>query len=83
MKKAAFSAILAALVTNGYTMTCNAAKDNMMKATAQVRANHQSQDSFNLDGQEKLIATDNQIINEYNYIDSLTFYSNNCKNTLN
>lgn len=83
MKKAAFFAILAALVTNGYTMSCSMAKNNLMQATSQVRANHQSQDSFNLDGQERLIAVDDQIMKKFNYLDSLTFYSSNCKNTVN
>ncbi len=59
-------------------VTCDEAKEYLIQATAQIKANHQSHDSFNIYNQEKILGLDENILKSDNYIGNLNFIKNNC-----
>ncbi len=78
MKKNMIFTILSSLVFNGYAMTCDEAKDNMIKTTSEVKANHQHYSSFKIEQQQELLDYDFFILAKNDYVNSLSFYKEKC-----
>lgn len=81
MKKLICLIALANVVINSHAMTCNEARNNIIKTTSDIRVSHQDYNSLSINQQQALLNFDDVIIASHNYINSFNFYQAKCNHT--